>query len=81
MNDNCNCSVKKYWSSINKTCKNMPSFNQSCQESIICDYTKYLNCDSNNNTCSCNATSYWAAELNTCGIYNINLLEFFLKFI
>ena len=49
----------------------LPSFNESCQESIVCDYNKYLICNNDNSTCVCNSTSYWAAELGLCGKFFI----------
>jgi hypothetical protein len=49
----------------------LPSYNESCQESITCDYNKYLICNNDNSTCVCNSTSYWAAELGLCGNFFI----------
>jgi hypothetical protein len=49
----------------------LPSYDESCQESIICDYNKYLICNNDNSICVCNSTSYWAAELGKCGKFFI----------
>ncbi len=44
----------------------LPSFNESCQASVICDYTKSLICK--NDTCVCNSTSYWSYYLGYCSL-------------